>query len=103
MLLDQGGQSFCSDLDAYTASHFGEGKPYTETETDDGHSMRFYTITEGSSTSYSGIIDYTKDKGLIVDVFGKARPVAYGQVLATFSADEFLDICKSFAFVDEKA
>jgi len=92
---------FGADLVQYAAMHFGEGKSYTEVQTDDGHRMLFYAFKEyGDIYSYSGIIDYTKDKGLIIDVFGRSETVAYGKILATFGEDEFLTICKSFAFVE---
>ncbi len=94
---------FGSDLQEYASAHFGEGKHYEETLTNDGHKMNFYDMNDyGSAHDYSGIIDYTEDKKAIVNVFGKSETIAYGRVLATFSKDEFLNICKSFAFVDEK-
>jgi len=89
-----------SDLVKYASGHLGEGKTYTETQTNDGHVMHFYALNDyGDTYSFNGIIDYTKDKGVIADVFGNSETVAYGQTLATFSEDEFLAVCKSFVFV----
>jgi hypothetical protein len=78
----------------------GEGKSYSEVQTDDGHRMLFYAYNDygGDISEFNGIIDYTEDKNLIVMVFGQSEIVAYGQILATFNEDEFLAICKSFAF-----
>jgi len=89
-----------TDLVKYAADHFGEGKPYSEVQTNDGHRMLFYAYNNygGDISYFNGIIDYTEDKGLIVMVFGRSETVVYGQPLVTFSKDEFLAICKSFAF-----
>lgn len=91
-----------SDLEKYASAHFGEGKRYEDTKTNDNHIMHFYDRNDyGDAHEYSGIIDFADDKGAIVNVFGRSETVAYGRVLATFTKDEFLNICKSFTFLDE--
>jgi len=91
---------FGRDLEKYASAHFGEGHAYEETKTSDNHEMYFYNINDyGSVRDFNGIIDHTTDKSAIVMVFGSSETIAMGQVLATFTKDEFLAICKSFAFV----
>jgi hypothetical protein len=94
------------DLAGFAESHIGKDKSYEEVSTGDGHRMRFYTTDEGTDIDgkpiydFAGFIDYVTDKGIIVDVFGTSKAVAYGQIVATFDRDAFLSISKSFTFVE---
>jgi hypothetical protein len=94
------------DLAGFAESHIGKDKSYEEVSTSDGHRMLFYTMDEGTGIDgkpiydFAGFIDYLKDKGVIVDVFGTSKAVAYGQVVATFDRDAFLSISKSFTFIE---
>ena len=91
---------FGSDLEEYASAHFGEGHAYEETTTSDNHKLYFYNMNDyGNVRDFNGIIDHVTDKSVIVMVFGNSETVAYGQTLATFTKDEFLAICKSFAFL----
>lgn len=91
---------FGSDLEEYASMHFGEGHAYEKTTTSDNHEMHFYnTMDSGDIRDFNGVINYTEDMGAIVMVFGESETIAYGQVLATFTKEEFFNICKSFAFI----
>jgi hypothetical protein len=94
-----------SDLEKYASMHFGEGHAYEETTTSDNHKMHFYNINDyGSVRDFNGIIDHVQDKGAIVMVFGNSETPTYGVTygwdnIVRFTKEEFLSICKSFAFV----
>jgi len=89
-----------SDLEKYASMHFGEGHAYEKTTTSDDHGMHFYNMNDyGSVRDFNGIIDHVQDKSAIVMVFGNSETMAYGRGLVTFTKEEFLSICKSFAFV----
>jgi hypothetical protein len=96
---------FGSDLEKYASMHVGEGHAYEETMTSDNHKMHFYDTNDyGSVRDFNGIIDHVQDKSAIVMVFGNSETPKYGVTygldnIVRFTKEEFLSICKSFAFV----
>jgi hypothetical protein len=104
LVLD-GTDVFGSDLEKYASMHFGEGHAYEETTTSDNHTMHFYNTNDhGSVRDFNGIIDHVQDKSAIVMVFGNSETPTYGVTygldnIVRFTKEEFLSICKSFAFV----
>lgn len=94
------------DFAGFVKSRIDKVESYDEISTSDGHKMLFYTMNEGididgkPTYDFAGFIDYVKDKGVIVEVFGTSKAVAYGQIIAIFDKDAFLSISKSFTFIE---
>ncbi len=70
--------------------------------TNDNHKMYWSETQLGSFKVYEGIIDYGDDKGLFVDIKGVSKGVdpSTGKSTPGFSENAYLDIFKSFAFMN---
>jgi hypothetical protein len=91
-------------LEDFAAYRVGENYKYETVTTNDGHTMLFYAIPQGTQDSrtrylYEGFIDHTKDKKVVVLIFAYSENY-FMKVISTFSKDEFENVCKSFEFIN---
>lgn len=70
--------------------------------TNDNHKMHWSTVNVAGFKQYEGIIDYGDDKGLVVSIKGLSdtSDLMTGEKIPGFSENEYLDIFKSFTFLE---
>lgn len=101
VVLDE--SAYYKSLNDYAASFVGADKGFESMTTDDGKTMLFNAYFEGNDANgdpnytFRGCIDYSVEKGKFVLVHGSNKARYQGGVIATFTRDEFLAICRSFS------
>jgi hypothetical protein len=94
--------AYYKNLEEFAVSFVGEGHEFEKMKTDDGKPMLFNTIAEGTDRdgnpnyTYRGCIDYTAEKGKYVIIHAPNKVRYQGEVIATYSEDQFASICRSF-------
>jgi hypothetical protein len=73
-----------------------------ELTTNDNHKMHWSVVNVAGFKQYEGIIDYGDDKDLVVSIKGlsETADMMTGEKVPGFSENEYLDIFKSFKFVE---
>jgi hypothetical protein len=87
----------------FAESFVGLDHSFEEITTDDDKPMLFCAIQEGTDRegnpnySFSGYIDDSEEHGKYVVIHAPNRVIYQGDVIATYTKEQFETICKSFA------
>ncbi len=90
------------NLKDYAEGFIGSGNDFEETVTDDGKPMLFNVENLGNDIDgnpqyrFRGFIDYSKENGKYIIVHGYSDVRYQGETIATYTKDQFVEICKSF-------
>lgn len=99
-------ETYGQHLKEYAASSGYKGKPL-EITTNNGHKINYYVDFSGTNRKnepvyiFNAFIDYLKNKNKIIQL--KTYSYVHGAEgeVARFTDDQFLEISKSFAFINE--
>lgn len=86
----------------FAESFIGEGKTFEEMVTDDGKTMLFNADPEGTDLdgkikyTFRGYINDSEENGKYVVIHAPNDVYYQGEKIATYTKDQFVDICKSF-------
>ena len=94
--------AWSEDLQDFAEGYIGTGNYLEEMTTDDGMPMLFNVeelindLNGNPQYGFRGFIDYAKEKGKYIIVHGDSDVRYKGETIATYTKDQFVDICKSF-------
>jgi hypothetical protein len=76
-----------------------------ELTTNDNHKMYWSAVNVAGFKQYEGIIDYGDERGLVVSIKGlsETADMMTGEKVPGFSENEYLDIFRSFKFVESES
>ncbi len=90
------------DFQDFAESSIGPGHLFEKMATDDGKHMLFNVYQDGTDKygnpeyTYRGYIDYSKENGKYI-IMHAPNEVRYdGDVIATYTKDQFAAVCRSF-------
>ncbi|MDI9418091.1 MAG: hypothetical protein QM438_10150 [Euryarchaeota archaeon] len=101
-------EPYGESLKEYAASSGYKNKPL-ETTTNDGHKMDYYVDFSYTNNkdepvySFDVFIDYLEDKGKIIQIGTDSYVHGAEGEVARFTEEQFLEISKSFALINESA
>ena len=86
----------------FAESFIGPGHTFEEMTTNDGKYMLFNVLQEGTDIDgdpnykFSGYVDDSKESGKYVVIHAPNEVIYQGDAIATYTKDQFAEICKSF-------
>jgi len=92
------------DFKEFAESFIGSGHSFEEMTTNDGKPMLFNVFQEGTDIdgnpkyNFSGYIDDSVDKDRYIVIHAPNNVIYQGDVIATYTKDQFAAICQSFTF-----